>query len=388
MQPMSGETRSLIASKNMAIESPILVRIFKEESELEVWKKDHSGRFALLKTYPICRWSGDLGPKVREGDRQAPEGFYSVSTPHLHRHGRWPRALDVGYPNLFDRANGRTGSAILVHGGCSSIGCFAMTNPVMEEIFQLSEAALESGQDTIPIHIYPFRMTEQKLAEQSRQPWYDFWRNLKEAYDLFEETRRAPHVSVCGRKYLVRDPDHDMGAPTTPRRMVKLVRMMRGEFPLRPGECGTESTPTYEAIAAASRIAHKLRAAEVPAIPEASMPVPQVPVPVPAVAPASRVAAKPRMLVSGVRNSCEIAARNSLLAWLAACACASLACSSSFLRSRRCTPMTSAAAATTTATESSSVISTIVLRVVRQPAIASSKPDDTITNSGYWATRR
>lgn len=290
--PAAREQR--LREKGMQAGSAMLIRIFKAESELEVWMRKGQ-HYELFSTYPICRFSGKLGPKVREGDRQAPEGFYSVSTPHLHRHGRWPRALDVGYPNSHDRANGRTGSAILVHGGCSSIGCFAMTNPVMEEIFQLSEAALASGQDTIPIHIFPFRMTEQKLAEQGRQPWTEFWRNLKEAYDLFEETRRPPHVSVCGRKYLIRDPDLDMGSPTTPRRMIRLVRMMRGEFPVRPGECSQEATPTYEAIAAASRIAHKLRAAEVPAVPEASMPVPQVPVPVPATAPASRVAAKARM---------------------------------------------------------------------------------------------
>lgn len=274
-----------LREKGMQFGSPMLIRIFKAESELEVWMlKD--GQYERFQTYPICRFSGKLGPKQREGDKQAPEGFYSVSTPHLHRHGRWKRALDVGYPNALDRANGRSGSAILVHGGCSSIGCFAMTNPVMEEIFTLSEAALASGQDTLPIHIFPFRMTEEKLAAQNTNQWSEFWRNLKQAYDSFERTRQPPHVSVCGRRYMVRDGSQDSAAPSSPRRMIKLARMMRGERPVLPGECPQESTPTPEAIAAASRIAHTALGTAVPSTPEASMPVPAVPVPVLASRPA------------------------------------------------------------------------------------------------------
>jgi murein L,D-transpeptidase YafK len=79
MQPLSEAIMAELDAKNMAKESPILIRIFKEESELELWKVDKSGRFALLRTYPICRWSGNLGPKFKEGDGQAPEGFYTVS---------------------------------------------------------------------------------------------------------------------------------------------------------------------------------------------------------------------------------------------------------------------------------------------------------------------
>lgn len=274
-----------LREKGLRFGSPMLIRIFKAESELEVWmQKD--GQYQRFATYPICRFSGKLGPKQREGDKQAPEGFYSVSTPHLHRHGRWKRALDVGYPNALDRANGRTGSAILVHGGCTSIGCFAMTNPVMEEIFTLSEAALASGQDTLPIHIFPFRMTEENLAAQNTNQWSEFWRNLKHAYDSFERTRLPPHVSVCGRRYLVRDASNDSAASTAPRRMIKLVRMMRGERPVLQGECPQETTPTPEAIAAASRIAHNAMGTSVPITPEASMPVPMVPVPVLASRPA------------------------------------------------------------------------------------------------------
>jgi hypothetical protein len=161
------------------------------------------GRFELFATYPICFWSGKLGPKQREGDRQAPEGFYSVGLEQLHLKGRQPRSLHLGFPNALDRAHARTGSHILVHGGCQSIGCYAMTNPVMEEIFALSEQALHQGQDRIPVHAFPFRMTEDNLKGSADHPWYEFWLNLKEAYDAFERTRIPPRVGVCDKKYLV-----------------------------------------------------------------------------------------------------------------------------------------------------------------------------------------
>lgn len=257
----------------------VFIRIFKAESELELWMK-RDGVFERFATYPICYWSGKLGPKQREGDRQAPEGIYSVSAAQLHRHGRWPRALDIGFPNALDRAQKRTGSAILVHGGCSSIGCYAMTNPVMEEIFTLAEQAIEGGQDAIPIHVFPFRMTPANIAAQQHQPWSDFWQNLKEAYDSFERVRLPPHVSICSARYLVRDGDQDAAAPVVPRRMLRLVRMMRGELPIQRGECTEEPPPTPEVIASANRLAHGLNAATVPAPAPAAarMLVPPVPV--------------------------------------------------------------------------------------------------------------
>src|SRR5438876_854576 len=117
-----------ISEKDMDLQSPILVRLFKQEAELEVWKQDRSGRFTLLKTYPICRWSGDLGPKVREGDRQAPEGFYAISPGQMNPQSAYYLSFNTGYPNAFDKALGRTGSQLMVHGDCSSRGCYAMTD--------------------------------------------------------------------------------------------------------------------------------------------------------------------------------------------------------------------------------------------------------------------
>jgi murein L,D-transpeptidase YafK len=201
--------------------SPLMIRVFKAESEFEVWLQTYD-RFELFATYPICFWSGTLGPKLREGDRQAPEGLYSVGIEQLHRDGVRPRSFDIGYPNSLDAAEGRTGSNIWIHGGCGSIGCFAMTNPVMDEIFALGEQALAAGQDRFQVHIFPFRMTDENMRMHADSPWYPFWTNLKEAYDLFERTRVPPKVGMCGKHYVVEQGalgaigSGPGGAPATP----------------------------------------------------------------------------------------------------------------------------------------------------------------------------
>ncbi len=200
--PDLGQLKDRLDAKGLKAGAPIFIRVFKAESELEVWMRK-GGTFELLATYPICHWAGTIGPKLREGDKQNPEGFYSVGARQLHRIGRWPRSLNLGYPNSFDRAWGRTGSYILVHGGCSSAGCFAMTNAVMAEIFELSEQALRAGQPRVEVHVFPFRMTEANLAPHAKGPWIDFWRNLKEGYDAFEETRLPPRVGLCDRRYVI-----------------------------------------------------------------------------------------------------------------------------------------------------------------------------------------
>jgi murein L,D-transpeptidase YafK len=201
-----GQLESRLAAKSMRVGGPILIRIFKSEAELELWI-EVGGRFELFATYPICNWSGALGPKLSEGDKQSPEGLYSVGARQLHYSARWRRALDLGFPNTYDRSFKRTGSDVLVHGGCTSTGCFAMTDAAMEEIFWLSEAALSHGQKRIQVHAFPFRMTQENLATHVSSEWEGFWANLKEAYDLFERTRTAPSVSVCNNRYVVGETD-------------------------------------------------------------------------------------------------------------------------------------------------------------------------------------
>jgi murein L,D-transpeptidase YafK len=188
--------------KHMSKESPILVRLFKEEAELEVWKKDSSGRFALLKTYPICRWSGELGPKIREGDRQAPEGFYAVTPGQMNPNSHSYLSFDIGYPNAFDRAYGRTGGDIMVHGDCSSRGCYAMTDEQISEIYALARESFAGDQQWFQVQAYPFRMTALSLAKHRNNPNMPFWRMLKDGNDHFELMRLEPKVNVCEYRYV------------------------------------------------------------------------------------------------------------------------------------------------------------------------------------------
>ena len=190
-----------LAEKSIPPGSPIFIRIFKAESELEIWLGDDNGNYTLFASYPVCYWSGTLGPKLKEGDRQAPEGFYTVALPQTHHSGRWPESLDIGFPNPFDQVNQRDGFSILIHGGCASIGCYAMTNAVNLEVHKLTVDALEAGQAYVPVHVFPFRMTAENFAHYETSQWRDFWSNLKEGYDLFERSHRPPRVSVCGTHY-------------------------------------------------------------------------------------------------------------------------------------------------------------------------------------------
>jgi murein L,D-transpeptidase YafK len=206
MQPLSGEMLAELKARNMDKESPILVRVFKEEAELEVWKKDDSGRFALLKTYPICRWSGQLGPKFKTGDRQAPEGFYKITPGLMNPNSSQYLSINTGFPNAYDRANGRTGSFLMIHGGCSSAGCYAMTDEQMAEIYALAREAFAGGQASFQLQAYPFRMTALNMARHRNSPHMAFWHMIKQGHDSFEVTRLEPRVEVCERRYVF-DPE-------------------------------------------------------------------------------------------------------------------------------------------------------------------------------------
>jgi murein L,D-transpeptidase YafK len=202
LQPVSASTMALIASKGMDLDSPILLRIFKEENELEIWKQARDGKYALLKTYPICKWSGELGPKIRQGDRQAPEGFYHITPELMNPRSSYHLAFNLGYPNEFDRAHGRTGSHLMVHGDCSSAGCYAMTDEQVQEIYALSRESFDGGQLAFQVQAFPFRMTAKNMARHRKNPHMPFWRMLKEGYDHFELTKQAPKVDVCEKRYV------------------------------------------------------------------------------------------------------------------------------------------------------------------------------------------
>jgi murein L,D-transpeptidase YafK len=191
-----------LKSKGLELGAPVFIRVFKLESELELWL-EKEGRYQLFATYPICLWSGRLGPKVREGDRQSPEGFYAVNKEQLNPNSRWHRSFNLGFPNEFDRAHGRTGSFLMVHGGCLSIGCYAMTNAVVDEIWRLVTEALDKGQPAFQVHAFPFRMTARNLEMRRAYPSSAFWADLKQGYDIFERTRVPPAISVCDGRYVI-----------------------------------------------------------------------------------------------------------------------------------------------------------------------------------------
>ncbi len=188
-------------AQGMTRQSPIAIRIFKEENVLEVWKRASNGRYAKIADYEICKWSGELGPKFVEGDRQAPEGFYAITPGQMNPNSKYHLAFNTGFPNAFDRANGRYGTHLMVHGACSSAGCYSMTDPQMEEIFAFARFAFNGGQKSFQMQAFPFRMTPENMARYRNDPNYAFWQNLKEGYDLFELTKVPPRVGVCDKKY-------------------------------------------------------------------------------------------------------------------------------------------------------------------------------------------
>jgi murein L,D-transpeptidase YafK len=199
---LSRELLALLQQKKMPKYSPILVRVFKEESELEIWKQDTTGHFQIVKTYPICRWSGDLGPKLHEGDRQAPDGFYTITPELMNPNSNYYLAINTGFPNSFDKANERDGTFLMIHGDCWSSGCYAMTDEQMGEIYSLARDSLLGGQPSFQIQAYPFRLTPANLARHRINPNLDFWMMLKIGNDHFEATHLEPKVAVCDRRYV------------------------------------------------------------------------------------------------------------------------------------------------------------------------------------------
>src|SRR5580704_9162301 len=216
MKELSPEMLTLLDQKNMPKESPILLRIFKEESELEVWKQDSTARYELVKVYPICRWSGGLGPKVKEGDRQAPEGFYPITPGLMNPNSQYYLAINTGFPNAYDRANGHSGEFLMIHGDCSSRGCYAMTDEQIAEIYSLARESFFGGQKAFQIQAYPFRMTPLNMAKHRDSPSMAFWKMIKEGYDHFEVTHQEPRVDVCDKHYVF-----DAAAPNGPASALK-----------------------------------------------------------------------------------------------------------------------------------------------------------------------
>ncbi len=202
-RPISSEMQALFTAKGTDAHQPVLIRTFKKEAELEIWKmRPVDGKYVHVKTFPMCRWSGQLGPKVREGDRQVPEGFYTITPGQMNPNSSYYLSFNVGYPNAYDRAYGRGGGSIMVHGACSSAGCFSMTDAQIADIYSIARESFGGGQKAIQMESLPFRMTADNLAKHRLDPNIAFWKNLKEGNDHFEVTKTEPTVGVCNRKYV------------------------------------------------------------------------------------------------------------------------------------------------------------------------------------------
>src|SRR6266702_3778546 len=276
-QPVPPKLLADMVAKDMDLNSPILVRLFKQEAELEVWKQDRSGRFALLKTYPICRWSGDLGPKVREGDRQAPEGFYSISPGQMNPQSAYYLSFNTGYPNAFDKALGRSGSQLMVHGDCSSRGCYAMTDEQIAEIYSLGRESFFGGQRAFQLQAYPFRMTPLNMARHRNNPNMPFWKMIKEGYDHFEVTKQEPKVDFCEKKYVsdaakapnaTRDPVFDASAKcpayVIPDEIADAVREKQQQEAAETAKLVAKGTPVARMNTGIDGGMHKIFAAKLP----------------------------------------------------------------------------------------------------------------------------
>jgi murein L,D-transpeptidase YafK len=213
--PIPAATLALIRAKDTTPAAPILIRTYKKEAELEVWKKARNGRFVLLKTFPICRWSGQLGPKRTQGDRQTPEGFYTITPKQMNPNSAYYLSFNIGYPNAYDRAHGGSGAYLMVHGTCSSAGCYAMTDGQIAEIYALAREAFVGGQQAFQFQAYPFRMTAENMVKYRSDSNIGFWRQLKEGSDRFEATGEEPIVTVSAGRYVfkpAKDPDKEARA--------------------------------------------------------------------------------------------------------------------------------------------------------------------------------
>lgn len=192
-----------LEAKGLKLGSPVYLRITKEPAELTAYVQASDGTFKAFRSWPVCSVSGGLGPKLREGDGQAPEGFYKVTPEQMNPASSYHLSFNLGFPNAYDRANGRTGSFLMVHGACVSIGCFAMTDPVIDEIWTLMQAAFEGGQMSVDVHIFPFPMTPANLKAHEGDPNAEFWGELAPAWTAFGKDGRVPDVSLRGKAYEV-----------------------------------------------------------------------------------------------------------------------------------------------------------------------------------------
>ncbi|MBS0857010.1 MULTISPECIES: peptidoglycan meso-diaminopimelic acid protein amidase [unclassified Tatumella] len=188
--------------KQQLLGTQVFIQIFKEERTLDLYGKI-GNEYRLLDSFRICDFSGGLGPKRTEGDFKSPEGFYSVHFNQLKPDSHFYRAINLGFPNQFDRENGYSGNYLMIHGNCVSIGCYAMTNAYMDQIYTYVNAALRNGQSEVEVNIFPFRMTENNMQRHRDSAYISFWKQLKPGYDYFLKYKRPPTMTVSNGQYVL-----------------------------------------------------------------------------------------------------------------------------------------------------------------------------------------
>ncbi|WP_455476131.1 L,D-transpeptidase family protein [Bartonella sp. B17] len=214
-QPLPKKIQNKMVLYDVDKYAPIMMRFFKEENMAEIWKQNRQGTFVLIASYGICKWSGELGPKYQEGDFQTPEGFYTVNASQMNPYSKYYLSFDIGFPNLYDQANGRTGSYIMVHGSCFSAGCYSMSDKNMAQIYAFARDAFRGGQREFQLQAFPFRMTVDNMERHRNSPHYQFWVMLKEGYDFFEKNRKPPKIVVFERNYVFNHDTNQISASVT-----------------------------------------------------------------------------------------------------------------------------------------------------------------------------
>jgi murein L,D-transpeptidase YafK len=180
----------------------VYIRSFKYDGQMEVWvKNERKEPFKLFKTYRICAMAGTLGPKRMAGDYQVPEGFYYIN--EFNPNSNYYLSLGLNYPNVSDRILSdslRPGGDIYIHGSCVTVGCIPVTDQQIDEIYILAAYAKASGEDYIPVHIYPVRYNNKKSAEylaglaRNDASLKSFAERLESVYDHFELTHQLPVI--------------------------------------------------------------------------------------------------------------------------------------------------------------------------------------------------
>lgn len=192
-----------------AVGHDMYIRVLKNGNftgSLEVWLENvRTKKFELFKRYRVAFHSGDPGPKTNPDDKQAPEGFYFIRQSRMKATSRNHLSMDIGYPNAYDRLQGRSGTPLMIHGKAVSRGGYAMTDASIEQIDTLVDAALKNGQPIVRVHCFPFAMTEEAMEQHRESEHFPFWNNLKEGWDHFERTKRPPDVDAEDGRYVYSD---------------------------------------------------------------------------------------------------------------------------------------------------------------------------------------